>query len=863
MATHSVNVVSTKQESEETIPSLKSTPHLPGWRVTLNQRRMRVYPHGNIVSDKASRHVEQKKRLKKGEHLRTTVEPYDNGMLVPWQKEFAQSLNKGHNIIVGSVTSTGKTWIGNLAVAHETLERDNVTSLIISPNSAVMRDTVQDIETFHTKRYQYSTSMVSTMTRRFQNYDLTRNGPPGQIMVISVESAVDFMTNPVNKYFVDKLRFIVFDEVHMPSVSEALWWSQHIPHTAQLVLLSATLGDPLEVQKIVDTMQGNDPKRPQTTTIFTRDVRPIPLQLLTFKGCDKPEGGVRSKHLKKVKALSCMINPHDPTVRDLQSILGVKHHIPEDRDSQFELGKDTMRVDEYMDIVKTKNASAIADANTDLSAENIYKLLCCLKAKDMLPAMVFNTTTEQTKAMAEALIGYIDSVERSDPEYTKARSVYDTYETAKHRARDADISKRDGGKKTSKELNDWDKPLPEERMPKGVNIHEIENTLQKWRFPCDYKHQNARGVEQWILDCLEYGIGVYVASMKAGLRHKIFDAVRTGKIRVLFSDSSISVGINLPIRTVVVCGPVPHDLFIQAGGRAGRRGLDDRGYIVQLMPTSLIEKYTYKKQADVTLRMPQKMPFTSLIRLQVPSNLSSVVEPDVAGIRKFSEREAAYVNAYHPNTPSNAIDPYHTTVLENYMSILSDAEEATCRKQIELLHKEQWQYHRLTNLIKMIPEESSILLVKLMVVGKLKDLTSQELMNLLSMLLFRVEAPEDIDVETLENEYYVPDFSQSKIPELSKALQSWSKKYGIDIDFEHPIHRYVTDFCYRGKHHLKYMKELESFKEWLYILKANVLRCAPASRGGYKDNTSDLLYKADSIYMAACCRRDMEAIMSD
>lgn len=862
MATQQANV-------NETITSLKSTPYLPGWRVTLTQRRSRVYPHGNIVSSHAIRHTEQKKRLKKGERLRTTVEPYNNNLLVPWQKEFVQALNQGENIVVGSVTSTGKTWIANLAVAHETLERDNVTCLIISPNSAVMRDTVNDIESWHTKHYIHSRSMISTMTRNYQNYDLSRNGPPGQIMVISVDSVVDFITNPINKSFVDQLRFMVFDEVHMSSVSEALWWSQYIPHRAQLILLSATLGDPEKVREIVDAMQGSNPERPKVTRIFTRDIRPIPLQLLTFKGCKLPENGVRNKQLLKKPVFSCMINQYDPTVRDLKSILGVTDlksvlgECSEEREAQFKLGQTLMCSEKHINTVHTKNNTAIEEAVVEPTAQNIYNLLSALHDKDMLPAMVFNATTEQTKAMVEALVSYISGLEQSDPEYTKARSIYDSYETAKYRSRDADISKREGGKRTTKELTNWDKPLPEEHTPKGINLHQVETTLKKWRFPCDYVLDKSYGIEQWVIDGLEYGVGVYVGSMRSHIRNKVFDAVRSGKIRILFSDSSISVGINLPIRSVVICGSVPYELFVQAGGRAGRRGLDDRGYIIQMMPKTLIKQYYNKKQSNVTLRMPEKMPFTSLIRLQVPSNLSSVLEPDTSDMRRPSEREEAYDKAFCPNTIPTPVDPYHETILRAYKATLSPTQLGDCLKQLELIHKEQWHYHRLTNLIKMIPEVSSILIIKLMVLGKLKDLTLRELMDLLAMLLFRVEASDTIDDETMEKEYYVPDFSQSKIPDLSQAMQSWAKLYGIDIDFNKPIHRYITDFCYRGKHHLKYMKELENFQEWIYILKINVKRCAPSNKGGYKDGTSELLYKADDIFMAARCRRDMQTIVSN
>jgi superfamily II DNA or RNA helicase len=842
--------------------TLKPTPYLPGWQVSAEQRRNIIHARGNIVSPNATKHFEKKGRLKKKEKTTYHVGPYSNDLMVPWQKEFARELHAGKNIIVGSVTSTGKTWIGNLAVAHETLEDDNATCLIISPNSAVMRDTVKDIETWHTKKYLYGTkTMLSTMTRNFQSYNISKNGPPGQIMVIAVDSVVDFMTSPINKRFIDNLKIILFDEVHMISVSNALWWSQYIPHTAQIVLLSATLGNPVKAKEIVDTIQKHNPARPQTSIIFTRDVRPIPLQLLTFKGIKTPINSMTTKTLKQEKAFSCMINPFDPTVRDLKTVLLTakdKTPIPDDRELQFRLGTEISS--KYMDIIRSKNADSLASAVTDLTPENIYHVLCCLNAKDMMPTMVFCSTTEQVKTNASNLVSYISDIENKDPEYRKAKNIYDSYQTSKYRSRDKDLKQQAGGKKKAKEQNGWGKPPSEEAMPKGVNMHEVESVLKKWKFGSTFQFERTKGIEQWIIDCIEYGIGVYVSTMKARIRYLVFDAMRVGKIKILFSDSSISVGINLPIRTVITCGPIPHDLFIQAGGRAGRRGLDTKGYIVQMMPKELIEKYTYTKTSDATLILPKKMSFTSLIRLQTPYNLATTIDPDITGL-EYREIEQVYSNLFDPSTPSKPVDYYHQTILDNYLKTLDPKEKEVCEKQLEILNKEQWNYHRLTNLIKMIPEDTSILIIKLMITGKLKLLTSTELIHLFALLLFRVEATPDIEQETLDNEYYIPDFSQSKIPDLIMGIKKWASNYCIDIDFDKPIHRYISDYCYRCKHHLKYMRQLNSFQEWLYILVCNIKRCAPPNRGGYKDESSHVIYKADEIFMSATCRKDMKILI--
>lgn len=842
--------------------SLLSTPELPGWRVSYVQRRDQLSPHGNPAPN-AFRHHER--NLKKGKAA-DPVKPYNVPKMDPWQHEFAKCLNAGHNAVVSAVTSTGKTWIAVMVAAHEVLERNGATCLIISPNSLVMRDTVSDIQGGHTKSYAHAGSMMSTMSRNYLTYDPERRGgPPGQVMVVTADSAVDFMTNPINKYFMQAVQIIVFDEVHMPTVTDALWWSQYVPHRAQVVLLSATLGEPALAKAIVDAIQGHNPDRPQTTTIFTQDVRPVPLQYLTYMGVSTPVEGVRDPSLKGRPTFSCLINPFDPTRRDLQTLLGPDVVIPDSRQEQFDLGRSILQT--HSATVQAKNKEALATAITDPTPENMYGVLCSLAAKGLGPVMVFHPTTDHAKKATVSMMDYITRLEEADLNYRQAKAIKDSYDMEQHRNRDPKKikttkaqkeKKKEGGKdsKKSKKETEWN--MQAENTTKGIDLLKLETAINKWRFHADFSFdESTRGVEQWIQDAIGYGIGVYVSTMKSWLQHTVFEAVRNGKIRVLYTDHSIAVGVNLPIRTVVTCGTMPHELFLQAGGRAGRRGMDDRGYIVEMMPKEHIEKYTNQKQPDVKLKMPASMPYTALIRLMVPANLSSAIEPMVAGLRP-SEAQHAYETAFDVSEPAKAVDPYHTCILNNYLKTLDAEGLQKCNDMMKLIVQEQWHYHRLTNLIKMIPENNSILLIKLMVTGKLKELTTQEVLNLMAMILFRIEATaEDEAHPEIMKQYYVPNFSDSRLPRLMELLQGWADTYGLKVDFSRPIHRYIMDYVYGGQLDVKYIKMLDDFREWLYILKNNILRCAPAAGKGYVDTTSEAIYKADKVMMSAIHRKDM------
>ena len=88
------------------------------------------------------------------------------------------------------------------------------------------------------------------------------------------------------------------------------------------------------------------------------------------------------------------------------------------------------------------------------------------------------------------------------------------------------------------------------------------------------------------------GIGMHHAGLNPLLKEIIEILYAKGYLRVLFATGTFTVGLNMPIRTVVLTGldvyselhqrivPFGSDEFIQMCGRAGRRGLDKRGYVV-------------------------------------------------------------------------------------------------------------------------------------------------------------------------------------------------------------------------------------------------------------------------------------------
>ena len=94
------------------------------------------------------------------------------------------------------------------------------------------------------------------------------------------------------------------------------------------------------------------------------------------------------------------------------------------------------------------------------------------------------------------------------------------------------------------------------------------------------------------IDRLEAGIGTHHAGMVPTFKEIVERCFAEGLVKVVFATETLAVGINMPARAVVLDKLTKftgsgHEMlkpsdFAQLTGRAGRRGLDERGYAVSL-----------------------------------------------------------------------------------------------------------------------------------------------------------------------------------------------------------------------------------------------------------------------------------------
>jgi ATP-dependent RNA helicase DOB1 len=96
-----------------------------------------------------------------------------------------------------------------------------------------------------------------------------------------------------------------------------------------------------------------------------------------------------------------------------------------------------------------------------------------------------------------------------------------------------------------------------------------------------------------LLPLLQKGIGVHHGGLLPILKEIIEILFQEGLIKILFATETFSIGINMPAKTVVFTATRKFDgkdfrwitsgEYIQMSGRAGRRGKDDKGIVIQMI----------------------------------------------------------------------------------------------------------------------------------------------------------------------------------------------------------------------------------------------------------------------------------------
>ena len=127
----------------------------------------------------------------------------------------------------------------------------------------------------------------------------------------------------------------------------------------------------------------------------------------------------------------------------------------------------------------------------------------------------------------------------------------------------------------------------------------LAHALEGFKFTSPY----GPDIKKW----LRHGIGLHHAGLLPKYRVLVEQLAQKGLLKIICGTDTLGVGINVPIRTVLfskLCkfdgqktGILSARDFHQIGGRAGRKGFDDRGWVVAQAPEHMVENLKLEEKS--------------------------------------------------------------------------------------------------------------------------------------------------------------------------------------------------------------------------------------------------------------------------
>ena len=176
----------------------------------------------------------------------------------------------------------------------------------------------------------------------------------------------------------------------------------------------------------------------------------------------------------------------------------------------------------------------------------------------------------------------------------------------------------------------------------------IANTLEGFKFTSPYGPE----IKKW----LRHGIGLHHAGLLPKYRVLIEQLAQKGLLKVICGTDTLGVGINVPIRTVLftrLCkfdgqktGILSARDFHQIGGRAGRKGFDDKGWVVAQAPEHVVEnlKLAEKSARDGKKSVKRQPPEKNFVNWDKNTFLRLIAAPPEKLTSRFQVTHAMLLN---------------------------------------------------------------------------------------------------------------------------------------------------------------------------------------------------------------------------
>lgn len=435
-------------------------------------------------------------------------------------------LEKKESVFVAAHTSAGKTVVAEYAIALSRLHKSK--AIYTSPIKALSNQKYRD--------FQKKFGDVGIITG-----DVNLK-PDASCLIMTTEILRNMLYRGADT--IKNIEWVIFDEIHYINNEErGVVWEESIimlPDHIGIVMLSATVQN---VYQFAEWVGRITKKR-----IFVQktDFRPVPLEhYMYFKEMIllKPkDGNFTPNHLENYlrnlkdqrKAKANLKQVKQEELYQKKAALSQMNNQSERVKKMSSQARSKVNMD-YLLKKQIERAIGESDGQRSLpESDDILKLVNKLKNENLLPAIFFVFSKKRLTQIVQELERHVSLITAEE-----RHEIESFYYTAIKRLKKKDQS-----------------------------IYQLT----------------------WLKDIMCKGIGIHHGDLLPLGKEIVEILLQRNLIKLLFATDSFAMGLNMPTKTVVFNGLRKHDgtsfrellgsEYTQMSGRAGRRGLDEKGLVV-------------------------------------------------------------------------------------------------------------------------------------------------------------------------------------------------------------------------------------------------------------------------------------------
>ncbi|MGH0172476.1 UNVERIFIED_CONTAM: hypothetical protein FKN15_005183 [Acipenser sinensis] len=465
-------------------------------------------------------------------------------ILDPFQREAILCIDNNQSVLVSAHTSAGKTVCAEYAIALALREKQRV--IFTSPIKALSNQKYREMyEEFQD---------VGLMTG-----DVTIN-PTASCLIMTTEILRSMLYR--GSEVMREVAWVVFDEIHYMRDSErGVVWEETIillPDNVHYVFLSATIPNARQFAEWICHLHK------QRGVVWEETIILLPDNVhYVFLSATIPNARQFAEWICHLHKQACHVIYTDYRPTPLQHYIfpagGDGLHLVVDESGEFREDNFNTAMQVLRDAGDLAKGDQKGRKGGTKGPSNVFKIVKMIMERNFQPVIIFSFSKKDCEAYA-LQVSKLDF--NTDEEKKLVEEVFNN-------AIDC--------------LSDEDKKLP----------------------------QASQLSVEHVLPLLKRGVGIHHGGLLPILKETIEILFSEGLLKALFATETFAMGINMPARTVLFTSARKFDgkdfrwitsgEYIQMSGRAGRRGMDERGIVIFMVDEKMspaIGKQLLKGSAD-------------------------------------------------------------------------------------------------------------------------------------------------------------------------------------------------------------------------------------------------------------------------